>query len=277
MTCVNGCPTECSWIFSDLHVKPLSRGGTRVEWMIHPHFNDPTPYSFELQFGRTENPNADDWTTIAGPLTDVYFADDAQQRLFGLQMFSFYRVKLSTIRGTYYSAPQSALGGWEKADTIKVKNLLWQTELRLKQAAGSEGYLLKRRLYGEKCTCVDVQTDECRDPDCVNCYGTGIVSGYFDPYPCFYVEFTKKRFRSHVSDTGTQADGVVENVRMLNTPTIHSYDVWVDRGSDTRWFVHNVESEVDIRGIPIILFPVQLRMAPYTHVIYRLPIEGQQG
>lgn len=276
MSCSPVCQENCDWIFSDLIVKPLVRGGTRVEWMLHPQFSDPPPYTFELQFGRTENPNADDWESITDPLVDVFYADDETQRLWGMSMLAFYRLKLSTVVGTYYSKPQSAYGHMAKADALKTKNILWQTEKRLKAGAGTEGYLLKRRLYGATCTCVDRQTGECRDAECPTCYGTGIVGGYFDPYPCFYVEFTKKSFRSHVSDTGTQHDGVVENCRMINMPTVHSYDVWVDRGSDSRWIIHNVVSEVEIRGVPITLFPVQLRLAPYSHVIYRLPILGQQ-
>jgi hypothetical protein len=135
--------------------------------------------------------------------------------------------------------------------------------------------LLKRRLYGTACECVDSMTGETRIPDCPICYGTGIVGGYFAPYPCFYVEFSRKKIRSHVSDIGTTNDGPVVAGRMLNTPQIHSYDVWVDRGSDQRWIIHKIESEIEIRGIPIILHPVEMRMAPFSHIIYSFPILGQ--
>lgn len=269
------CGPECAWIFDRILIFPLIKGGTRVEWGLHPQFKDPPPYTFQLQVGSTGNPLADDWADVGSPVTDTFFMEDPQQRLWGMMAWTHYRVLLTTPLANYASPPQLIWGTMDRSDAQKAKALVRQTYERLVKVAGVEGYLLKRRLYGEACSCLDTMTLESRRPDCPICYGTGIVKGYFDPYPCFYVEFSGKKIRSHVSDTGTTNDGPVVAGRMINTPQIHSYDVWVDRGSDQRWFIHRIESETEIRGIPIILHPVEMRMAPFSHIIYSFPIPGQ--
>lgn len=273
----DACGPDCSWVFGELAVMPLIRGGTRVSWALHPQFKDAAPYTFQLQFGRTGNPLADDWEDVGPAVTDTYYADDASQRLFGMQPRCFYRVKLTTSFAEYVSRPANIWTTFDFADTQRVRNLLSQASRRLQFKGGNEGYLLKRRVFGEACpVCVDRMTDETRVPSCEICYGTGVTGGYFEPYPCSYVEFTLKSTREHVSDMGTLNDGPVSSCRMLNQPFVNSYDVWVDRDADTRWFIHSIKSEVEVRSIPILLFPVEFRMAPFSHIIYQFPIDGQQ-
>lgn len=275
----SSCKVRCEpWIFDRIHVLPLIRGGTRVEWSIHPRFRDPSPYLFQLQVGRTSNPLSDDWEDVGEAVEDTYFAEDPEQRLYGMGSWTHYRIQLTTSVATYLSNPASVLGDFDKPDWTRIQALSRQLSQRLRKKAGTEGYLLKRRIYGEPCTCLDQQTGEVRLPNHDRCYGTGIVDGYFDPYPCYFVEFlSQKKTRSHVSDLQTQNDGPVVSARMLNVPMLHSYDVFVDKGSDQRWIVHKIEAEVEVRGVPVILAPVELRLAPFSHIIYTLPIADQQA
>lgn len=273
----DNCGPDCSWVFGDLTVMPLMRGGTRVTWTLHPQFRDAGPYTFQLQFGRTGNPLADDWVDVGPAVSDTYYADDPEQRLYGMQFRGYYRILLTTTYAEYVSRPANIVSSFDFADIQRVRGLLSQEYRRLSFKAGNKGYLLKRRVFGTPCPiCVDRMTSETRVPDCITCYGTGIVGGYFEPYPCFYAEFTLKSTREHVSDMGTLNDGPVSACRLLNQPPVNSYDVWVDKDADTRWFVHSIKSEVEVRSVPIILFPVELRMAPFSHIIYQLPIDGQQ-
>lgn len=270
------CGPTCEWVFSRVRVFPLVRGNTQVEWEVHPQFNDPGPYTFQVQVGQTGNPYADDWEDVGVPVVDTYMTSDAQQRAFGMMSWTHYRVIMTTSVGSYASRPEKVLGDFNHVDWTRIRALTRQLDLRMRNKAGVEGYLLKRKIYGERCSCVDLGTDEPRIPNCPLCYATGITGGYYDPYPCFQVEFPKRATRSHVSDTGTTNDGPVIQGRMINNPMLHSYDVWVDRSSDQRWIIHNIESEVEVRGVPIILYPVQMRLAPFTHIIYSFPIAGQQ-
>ena len=255
-------------------ITPVMTGGTLVEWSLHPQFADAGPYTFQLQGGRTGLHDADDWINLGAVLSNTYSAVDSEQRDFGQMQRWHYRLKLSTSNGVYYSDPQAALGNLSQRDWSLVREISRQALLRLKNGAGRKGFLLKRRLAGERCPeCLDKQTDEILNSSCTVCYGTGFLDGYFAPFPCFYVEQTPWKLRSHQDQMAPGNEQVTLGGRMLAVPRVFSYDVWVDADTDQRWIIHGMQAEVEIRGLPVILYPVEMRLAPFTNVIYRFPLE----
>jgi hypothetical protein len=268
----------CPSVFSRIFVWPqVATGETRVEWSLMTNFTDAGPYTFQLQVGRTGLNDADDWVDVGAPISDAYYALDDTQRVYGKFQWTHYRVKLTTGVNTYYSTPVAPLGNLTFGDWAKAREILRMERLRLKQAAGQEGYLLKRRLYGEPCSCVDPQTGEIRKPHHEECYGTGIVGGYFEPYPCFYVDLGNKNHRSHLdagAGRGTIDDLPVVKGRMLAMPQVFSYDVWVDRDSDHRWMLHQIDSVAEVRGVPLVI-SAEMRLLPFSHPVYKIAIEGQ--
>ena len=270
------CGPTCEWIFERVRVSPLIRGGTRVEWQIHPQFADAPPHTFTLQFGRTSNPLADDWCDVGDPVEETFFLYDSVQRVYGKFQWGHYRIKLESYRNIYYSKPQHMLGNLAKGDWNKTRAIVREEERRLQMVAGAEGYLLKRKLFGTECTCRDHQTREIRNAQCATCYGTGFVGGYYEPYPCFYVELDKTSHRSHLDpNRGTVDDMPVVGSRMLNVPQVFSLDVWVEKDTDFRWMIHTVKSGVEYKGQPLVLDPVELRLLPYSHPVYAFPIANQ--
>lgn len=271
------CEISCDRVFDHILILPLIRGGTRVSWRLHSQLRDAGPYQFQLQFGRTSNPDADDWENVGPAVYDTYYADDPKQRIYGMQNRAFYRVILTTGVADYYSQPTNIFDSFDFANSQRIKNLMAQESLRLK-TAGSEGFILTRRIYGEPCpVCVDLLTGESRKAGCTTCYDTGILGGYFEPYRCVWLEYTNKEIREHISEVGTQNDGPVVAARLLNQPVINSYDVWVDKSNDTRWIIHKIKSEVEVQGWPVILSPVEIRLAPFSDVIYKLPIQDHHA
>lgn len=269
------CGTACEWIFARLRVLPKINGGSVVEWTLHPQFADPPPHSFQLQVGRTGNPYADDWENVGSPVLNSYSVVDSARRTYGKFQWTHYRVVLTTGVDSYASKPQPLTGNLSPADWRKAAAILREEELRLAQIPRTNGFLLKRRLFGEQCPCTDSLTDEVRDPNCTSCYGTGYVGGYYQAYPCFRVEHGPVSHRSHRDDSrGTVDDRPVTSARMLNFPQVFSYDVWVQYDSDLRWIVHSVQSAVEIRGMPLVLDPVELRLAPFSHPVYQFEVRS---
>lgn len=272
------CGPSCNWIFSQIRVWPLIAGGTIVEWVLHPNFADPGSYTFQLQFGRTGSAYADDWVNVGAEVVDDYYAIDDRQRVYGKTQWTHYRVLLTTSEATYASAPQHAMGNLSRKDWLLVKELTRLETVRLKKAAGQLGYLLKRKLFGTACPdCLDEQTQEIRNAQCATCYGTGLVGGYYDPVPCFYVELSPKSLRNEL-DSG-ESRGTVDDLprvkgRMINNPQVFSYDVWVDKDTDSRWIIHQIQNAVEVRGVPVVL-QAEMRLAPYSHPIYTIEIDGQ--
>lgn len=278
LDCTVSCGPTCEWIFDRIKVMPQMDGGTRVEWTIHPQFADASPYTFQLQVGKTSNPYADDWVNVGAAVVDTYYVVDTSQRVYGRFQWTHYRVVLITSVGAYASKPQHAYGNLAKRDWLRAREIGRLEQKRFRKEAGQEGYLLKRKLFGTACTvCTDSMTGEVRNAQCPTCLGTGVVGGYYSPVPCVYAELSPHGTRSEID---AQARGTVNDLprvqaRMLNVPQVFSYDVWVDRDSDFRWIIHSIQNAVEVRGVPIVLYPVEMRLAPYSHPVYSIDIAGQ--
>lgn len=272
---------ECAvGVFKRILVDFLVDGGTRVAWELNSNFQQqhPGPLEYQLQVGRTANPLADDWIPIGLPAADTWFLIDDQKRIYGKTQWTHYRICVETgDGGTYISPPQSALDmldmhDWRMALEIRRKELIRY------RYAGQEGFLLKRKLYGQKCEeCRDEQTDEIRDPDCSTCHGTGFIQGYFPPMPCIYADVAPTT--SHSELDGGQVRGTINDVfvqsRMLSHPHMGEEDIWVSKKHDMRWYIHTIQNTAEIKGVPIIS-QVELRLAPFTDSIYSIMIPGQK-
>jgi len=274
----DACRPGCDPVFDRVVVSHIITGPTRVMWELLPTFTDPGPLVFQLQVGTTNNNEADDWADVGLTVTNQYFALDAEQRVWGKTNYTHYRVVLTTPNGTYVSAPESGMGvldrrGWRLArDLVRSKRLAMRVG-----DAGQPGYLLKRRWTGQNCpVCLDYQTKEVRDPQCLTCYGTGKLCGYYYPMSCVWAELAPRTKRTQLD--GGQARGTINDVvvraSMLMTDLLDEDDVWVAARSDDRYFVHEVQHVEEMKGVPV-LATVGLRLAPYTSVVYTIPIPAQ--
>ena len=181
------CPTNhcADSPFDRVVVSYLIRGGAVVQWELLPTFTEPMPYRFQLQVGRTPNPNADDWEDVGLPVENSFLAVNGEQRVWGKTNWTHYRVRLETSLGVHYSLPVNGLGTLDRRSWRLARETVRQELVRFRVTAGQPGYLLKRRVTGTPCPrCLDFQTEEVRDPNCVDCYGTGFACGYFFPIDC---------------------------------------------------------------------------------------------
>lgn len=268
----------CDSIFDRVVVSFLVRGRTRVMWELLPTFLDKGPLEFQLQVGATANNDADDWADVGLPVTDAYVAFDDEQRVWGKDNWTHYRVRVTSTEGVYYSDPVAGLGVLDRRSWRIARDLARQHLKAMRiGTAGQEGYLLKRRWTGEDCpTCLDHQTKEVRNPDCPDCYGTGKKCGYYYPMACVWAELSPKAYRTQLD--GGQSRGTVNDVvvqaKMVTTELMGEDDVWVAAKTDDRYYVHEIQNVEEIRGVPI-LANVSLRPIPYSSVIYSIRIPQQ--
>lgn len=278
MTQCQPCPNSCESVFDRVVVSHLIRGGTTVQWELLNTFTDPAPLLFQLQVGRTANPDADDWVNVGLPAENQLFAVDPEQRVWGKTNWTHYRVKLTTPLGTYFSAPTGGLGTLSRRDWRLAREILRQRLVAYRFGPGAqEGYLLKRRISGQPCqACLDFQTREVRNPDCERCYGTGFECGYYFPMGCVWAEMAPKT--KHLQLDGGAGRGTVDDVvvktEMLATALLNEEDVWVNARTDDRYYVHQVQHKAEYRGIPLVA-DVELRPIPFTSVIYTIAVPQQ--
>lgn len=275
--CVVQCPPACDdLVFDRVVVSYLVAGGAKVSWELTAGFTDPRPLVFQLQAGRVNNQDADDWVNVGLPVEDMYFAIDPEQRVFGNTNFTHYRVKLTTVFNVYYSQPTFGLGVLDRRDWAIGGEIIRQRKLIYGWGEGQNGYLLKRRWSGKSCTvCADFQTEESRNPNCPSCYGTGFECGYYFPVGCVYAKLSPRSHHTHLDGQmrGTTND-VFVSAEMLATDFLSEEDVWVNAKTDDRWYVHKVTHKAEIRGVPLVS-DVELRLVPFSSAIYTIQIPQQ--
>jgi hypothetical protein len=277
-TCQDECPPACSSVFDMVHVSYLIRGGTRICWTLLNTFADALPYTFQLQVGQSGNQDADDWVDVGLPIENTYYAVDGTKRVYGKTQYTHYRVKLTTGAGTYWSDPIAKGGILGKRDWRLAREIVRKERLRSRYVS-QDGYLLKRMVTGVKCTiCLDLQTDEVGNPDCPECFGTGLQCGYFYPIDCVWADLSPRTHRKHIDDAGVRGtiNDIVVSGRMLHLPLLQERDVWVSRKTDDRYYVQSIQNASEMRGVPLIA-NVELRPAPFTDVIYTIEIPQQDA
>lgn len=270
------CPNQCEPVFDRVVVSMLIAGGTKVMWSLLPSFLAPNPLTFQLQVGHTANPNADDWTDVGSPVENQYFAIDPDQRVWAKTNYTYYRVIVSSSLGDYVSAPTGAMGTLSKRDWLKAVNLIRRKKSNLRMGEGQNGYLLKRRATGQRCkACLDTVTLEVRDPFCPSCFGTGFECGYFYPMDCVWAGISPKSRRIHIDgQQRSTIDDIVVQAQMLLTDLMVEDDVWVNKFTDDRYYVHKIDHMVEVRGAPI-FGNVELRPIPFSSAVYGIEIPDQ--
>jgi hypothetical protein len=275
--CGDPCAPQCPSVFDRVVVSYLIRGGTLLTWELLPTFTDEGPLEFQLQYGTTDNNDSDDWIDVGLPVENVYFAYDGEQRVFGKTNWAFYRVKLTSSIGVYYSDPANANGTLERRSWRLAREMVRQRKKAYRVGVGAqEGYLLKRRWTGVPCpVCLDYMTREVRNPDCPQCYGTGFKCGYFYPMACVFAEMDPRTYHLTIED---QQRGVIKDVairaEMLMADMVSEQDVWVAKKTDDRYFVHEIQNTAEIRGTPLVA-KVVLRLIPYSSILYTINIPQQ--
>jgi hypothetical protein len=236
------------------------------------------PYLFQLQWCRVRaDQDSPDWEDVGEQLEDTYVIQDNSKRMYGKFPSAHYRVKLLTGLNEYISRPTMVSGYIPPNDRWLLKAIVQEEMFRYKQISGTLGYLLKRRQSGEVCSCVDKMERVVTNPDCIICYGTGWVGGYYKPYDCTYAEFqTGDGFRNRIDENRATVQDGTEQVRMLNIPQVFSRDVWVCKDSDLRYSIESIRNLIEVRAVPIVLMPVEFRLFPFSDVIYKFTIENQQ-
>lgn len=260
--------------FRRLTVDHIVEGGSRVWWQLLPTFNEPGPYTFQLQFGRTGLPVANDWVDAGAPVVNGVLAIDDQKRLYGKTLETHYRVVLTTAVSRYVSLPTDAQGRLDEKDWCQAREIIRKETLRHTKCS-HDGFIVKRLRYGRRCTrCLDPQTGEIQNSRCPECFGTGFSGGYHPPLAFQWLDTVEDspvgERRGGDSPPGQSAD-ITEKVRVLGFPMLDKEDVFVDTDSDIRWIVDTIDEKASMRSVPLIL-ELTVKKAPYTDVVYRIPV-----
>lgn len=109
---------------------------------------------------------------------------------------------------------------------------------------GTPVAILKRRHWGQRCTCVDKATRESVRSQCAKCWGTGFIDGYWSPI------YTKARRApsSNSSAVTPESKSDANDIRfwLPDVPALEQDDLIIFLKDNTRWRV-DVTTSTQIR------------------------------
>lgn len=251
------------------HFNALTKSRVQVAWVMDPAFDEPGPWKFTLERGRS--PTDDAWEPVA-ETTDQPWLFDNHPVMGSHERSTFYRIVL--VDGNdrrHVSQPTSFLQTWDHYDWRLMREVM-RKETKLQQKkTGSRGVLLKARVWGDPCpVCVDPETGQVKRSQCLTCYSTGYVGGYYPPIEYWLTLDPAQRMKRLQGDGGLVTT-VVETARGLAWPCPEGNDIWVQLDTNKRYLIgDDIAAIARHRGIDLIL---QLRLTelPQSNIVYQVP------
>lgn len=242
-------------------------------WEVSGGFNDPAPWVFSVQKG----PTADGpWGTISPDLVNmIAWRDEGGKHLVGKSNTLYFRLRLVTSQGTYFSYPVQPYGDLPRREFLLAREIIRREALRARVLAGVECDVYIRSTFGPKCTfCLDPITGDVRDSHCSKCFGTGRYPAYYGPHRMM-MSFSTDAAHTKTNDKdGTHETRTFEALAIGN-PVLKKGDVVVDPRQDKRYVIGVVSIVSEVRRVAC-LQRVGFEEAPLSDPIYRIGVEDDE-
>ena len=259
--------------FHRVEVYITPENGKIIQWWMDPRFEFDSPLAgIYIDWARTKG----EWTRLNpdAPLQNMCLYLDEDAYRCGVENSVWYRaVAVDTNGKEYASAPAHTYGEMTKRDWLLARDILRKEYLRMRKFAGTFGYLLKLRTHGEKCKeCFDWDIEEpIAASTCEACYGTGYLNGYYNAIG-FYMDLSSVKVGGDTREPFGYEETRIRNARAVAYPWLGSYDIWVHGSANRRYVIRHAVTGAEMRSIPLVYFPIELRLLPVSDIAYKVPM-----
>jgi hypothetical protein len=254
-------------------IMPLIPYGNYVQWSLT---GQAPAGSYRFQLERSGGP-AGPWELVADQV-DVWSwydrfgdsDDNVAPNALSLVREFYYRLLVRAPDGTSTSVISEVNPTLAPKQRQLLRKLLHDEYVVLRKASGVPVAVVKRRQWGTRCPlCFDQATQENVRPDCTNCWGTGLVGGYWTPV-LTYARRAPLQSSAQIAPE-QRVEIATTRIVMLNLPHVERDDMIVFL-SDNRRFWVDQQSETSLRTVPVhqTVFASEL---PHSHIFYRVPVD----
>jgi hypothetical protein len=244
-------------VFQSLIARTRILGGTRVQWSIHPKFDQLKPWTVRVEWSHSGVLEETDWeevTTIDAAAAD--YVEDTAQRIWSHSDRLYYRAVLTDGNGLEYFSPIAGVVGWlDRRDALEAREIARRECLVMRKFTGSCGLLFRRRYWGTPCTragCLDFDTQVAQNERCPECFGTGWIGGYYTPIE-FMLEINDAApKRVPLDPSAGLVPGEAFAARCLADPEPRERDLFWDSRTDRFWSITAPKVVTWIRSVPLI-------------------------
>lgn len=252
--------------FTLFKITPNYSRGFYYSWELSGDFNDQGPWDFRVQEGISPT---GPWKVISPKLSNIYSWKEDSRTQINKSNVLYFRIQLKTPEGLYYSPVIQPYGVLNKRDFLLSREILRQSLVYSRLLGGIECNAYIKSTFGPKCRkCLDPITGMIRDSHCKHCFGTGRSPAYTGPYKAWIDFAPNTQHQTEVDKTGTIEKKTLQ-AKVIGNPILKQGDIVVNPTTDKRYYITQVSSESEMRGIPLIQQLV-LDEAPQTDAIYTI-------
>ena len=251
-------------VVKNLRVRSLEVDSKEITWELGDSLAEPLDYTFEVL--RSESPSGP-FEPMTAPFDDRYIFVDRRIPS-GDRMVVLYYVLRITDKRTGKSV-QLGPAAQEAEPDLVAQNIRRLEMTYFTQVVGRACWLFKRRSFGPRCkTCWDSVMQKRTVDRCRDCYGTGMLRGYYDPIEVWVQIDPTPVTQQNLQPQIAQATGA--GARMSYYPNVTPGDVLVE-AENKRWRVQSVQTSERLRT-PI-KQELSLKLIEEKDIEYLLPIK----
>jgi len=227
-----------------------------------PATDDILTYTFQVL--RSESPHGP-WTSISVPLKDIYHFRDTGPALLHTWRHLFYLLRI-THQPTSEVTDVGPTTQDGEPDLIAME-ITRQEDVLFRELIGRKCWLFPVRTFGPKCICYDRVTSRRTKSNCLTCFDTGYLGGYFSPIECF-IQIDPATNTPTMGPHG-EAHNQDTSGRLISFPPIKPKDILVE-AENKRWVVFAVNHTQRLRAA--VHQELSLHLLPVGDVAYKLPV-----
>lgn len=247
-------------------VAPYGRTSTVIQWNVAPELRGMGSITFKLEL--SGNPTGP-WELVAENLTDTLVYEDMNSSTFGALKDKYYRV--STQDGAFVSEPRPVLGQMPKKQYLISRKIFNDETVMLKKANGTAMAVIKRKHWGDRCSCVDPVTKLSLNSDCELCHGTKIIQGYYEPI-LTYGNIQPSSLGTDYGAAGSVPEIETTQGMLLSFPLVYKDDILVELDTNKRWKVVSSKSTELLRNA--VHQDIIVSLLPVTDPVYGLEVKS---
>ena len=168
------------------------------------------------------------------------YPDDGKPHLYSLQKQFYYRVTAVPPSGCHNKAtsePHAIEDGLAPVAAGLRRRLRYDESVIFQRHNGVKLAILKKRLWGTRCPeCYDPVTRSITKENCLQCYATGFLKGYWDPVVLYGRVNTPFNVNASTSERGKD-ESATQLITLLDIPLLQDNDLIVELASNQRHIV----------------------------------------
>jgi len=252
----------------NIRVRSFDLDFLEISWEVADTFEDIFDYYFRVL--RSEGP-AGPFQPITFRFENIFTFRDVEANQLSKHRTWYYKIRVIKKTDTTITQdfPTDVTGVGQIAEPdLEALEIARRMKLLLKEFTGRKVWIFPVRTSGQKCSCFDENTGRRLRSQCLTCFDTNYVGGFYAPIQT-YMQIDPVGKGVRMTEIA-EIQGGDTSGRLSNWPLLKPRDVVIE-AENKRWRVTNVRTTEKLRSV--VHQEIVMHEIPRTDIEYRLPVD----